>query len=89
MEQTAALPGMEQITIEEVSDKAIQYIAARDSRIDLLRKEIVLRDELIELMHKHEISSYRDENLVITLDTKEKIKVKIEDDDDSGVDEES
>jgi hypothetical protein len=76
------LPGMEPVIVPEIAAKARKYAAARDTRIKFLAEEIRLKEELSVLMHTHELSRYEEDDLLVTLKTTEKIKVKIDSEED-------
>lgn len=78
MAKEAHLPTMELQSIPELTEAAENYAEVRDKRIKLLAKELELKEKVGDLMKEHKLTSYRDDDLTITLETKEKIKVKIE-----------
>jgi hypothetical protein len=88
--KTGDLPGTEPITISEVSAALAEYKETSDERIELLSKEIKLKDKLMSLMKDHGLVTYRDDDLVCTYASKAKESIKVkrvkadlpEDDDD-------
>lgn len=77
-----AFEEMKQPEIPEVSAAAELYAGIRDDRIAKTREEVEAREQLITLMHQHNLTTYTVGNLTATLESKEKVKVKIADDDD-------
>lgn len=72
------LPGLEQKKIAEITKAAEAYVEVRDPRMDLTRKEHDKKGELIQLMKKHGLTSYRDDDLSIELiPGKDTLKVKV------------
>mgnify|MGYP001598549647 CR=1 FL=1 len=76
----ATFAGMEAKAIPELTKVAEEYEHARDARIKKLRTELELKEKLLELMHKHKQTVYRDGDLIVLTDTVEKVKVKRESD---------
>lgn len=75
-----ALPGLEKETIGEVDTAAEAYVKERDKRMTMTEKEVAAKDKLIEVMRKHKLTIYKDDNaeppLIVTLtDGKPVIKV--------------
>jgi hypothetical protein len=88
----ARIPGTEPKRIKEVGDAAEAYVDMRDKRMKLTEKESEAKLSLIEVMKKHGLTVYKDEDaappLVVTLKTKDGVKVEelgdgAESDDDS------
>ena len=72
------LPGMANRQIGELHSKALEYAAIRDERMDLSKKEVTLKDDLLALMHKHKKDSYVFEGIEIYIETSEEtVKVKV------------
>lgn len=70
------LPGMERDNIPELETAAEAYVVARDARMAYTKTETQKRDKLSELMHKHGLKKYEtDDEQVVELDSKEKLKV--------------
>jgi len=86
MARTAVLPGVDQVN-SELTKLAEQYVEKRDQRLDVLKKEVEKKNDLITMMQALKLTEYHDEeaNLTISLKNEVKIKVKIgsEDDGDS------
>jgi hypothetical protein len=82
--KTGSLPGMESPTIPELTKAAEEYAEARDTRMANGKLEKEKKVALIQLMHKHDLTSYRDTNqdppVEVELVTEEKVKVRIKDD---------
>jgi hypothetical protein len=84
MEMQVEIPGVEKERIEEITVAARDYVKARDTRVAASRPEIEKKQSLIALMKKHELTSYADDGLTVELTVaKEKIKVKLDDDDEA------
>ena len=80
MAKQESLEGMElPDAIPEITAAAEAYVEIRDARLLALREETVKKEELLDLMHKHELLTYRDGDMVVTIEPKEKIKVKVGD----------
>ena len=82
MARTAVLPGVDQVN-SELTKLAEQYVEKRDQRMDLLKKEVEKKNDLITMMQALKLTEYHDEeaNLTISLKNEVKIKVKIGSDD--------
>jgi hypothetical protein len=78
------LPGMEPVTVPQITAKALEYAAARDTRIKYLAEEIKLKEDLIDLMHGHGLSRYQEGDLLVTIQATEKVKVKIKSAEEEG-----
>jgi hypothetical protein len=74
------IPGTETKSIKEIDDAAESYIIERDKRMKLTKKEVDAKVTLIEVMKKHKLTVYKDDDsdppVVITLTAgKDQIKV--------------
>jgi len=84
------IPGTEPKSIKEVDTAAEAYVEARDERMALTEKEVEAKDALINVMKKHDLSVYRDDEadppLVVTIiPGVDKVKVsRVTDGDDVG-----
>lgn len=89
---TEEIPGMEGQGVAPVKrikglDDAIEtWRDFVDKRMALTKKEVESRSKVVELMHKHGLTSYPvtlgdDTEKVLELDTKEKLKLKKNDED--------
>lgn len=58
------VPGTERKHIKEVVDAASGYEDARDKRMKLTEKEASAKESLIEVMKKHKLTVYRDDEAV-------------------------
>jgi hypothetical protein len=77
----ARLPEMEDPEIEELESAAEEYASIRDERMALTEKEVPLKAELIELMHKHNKTSYVHAGVDVKLIVEsEKVRVRIKKD---------
>jgi hypothetical protein len=71
-------PGFERPdAIPEIEAAAELYAEKRDSRQEILREEVILKNNLLSLMHTHGRTEYSFGDTEIKIDTKEKVKVKI------------
>jgi hypothetical protein len=70
---------MQMDVIPELTELAKQYADVRDDRMEHTKKEVELKNKVLDMMREHEITSYSDpdSNLTITLETKTKVRVKI------------
>jgi len=84
MARTGTLPGIEDATDADLSKYAEKYVEQRDERMHILKKEIELKEQVIGIMRKLRLKTYRDDeiNLTITMESKTTVKVKIGGDDD-------
>ena len=72
------LPGMEDRRIEDLHTKALQYVAIRDSRMELTEQESGLKGELLDLMKKHKKEKYICEGVeIMRVHEEETVKVKV------------
>ncbi len=82
------IPGTEPPRIPEVDAAASAYLSIRDDRRALLEDQREAKRKLVEAMKKSGQLVYRnvDENILVTLETEDKVKVKREKDasDDDG-----
>jgi hypothetical protein len=73
--------GMERPKIAAIESAADDYVSMRDKRMALVEKEISARTLLIQLMDEHKLTSYRYDNMVVTVLPAKKVKVKAAKDD--------
>lgn len=72
------LPGMEERRIPDLHAAAEVYADTRDSRMDLLNREVELKEELLGLMRKHGKKVYLYDSVEIrVVHENETVKVKI------------
>ena len=88
MAKQETIPGTERKSIPEVDTAGEEYRKARDARIKKTVPEKEAKQKLVDVMLKHGLTVYRDDNavppFVITIDTKHNVKVKnigVEEDD--------
>jgi hypothetical protein len=86
MARQQQIPGTERKVDKDVASAALAYVTERDRRMKLTKKEKAAKDGLIQVMKKKNILSYRDDEanppVVVTLSSKDDVKVtKVEDDD--------
>lgn len=74
----AELKGMEAPVIKEIESAAEEYVAIRDKRMSFTEKEVSARTQLANAMHAHNLTSYRYDGKVVTVEPSEKGKVKAE-----------
>lgn len=83
MAENLTLDGMEHPDkIPELSKALCELRTARSVRMDALRDEVAAQDVVLELMHKHGIESYDDNDIEPAIHAKiskgkEKVKVKL------------
>lgn len=63
------IPGTERKSVKEIDDAAAEYVDVRDRRVSLSADEKVAKQALIEVMKKHGVSVYRDDeaDMVVTV----------------------
>jgi hypothetical protein len=72
------LPGMEDRRLEDLVEKATDYVKIRNKRQDLTKREVELKSDLLALMHKHKRKDYVFEDIEIHVVMEEEtVKVKI------------
>lgn len=72
------LPEVGDKKFPDLHNAAERYADVRDERMTLTEKEVALKAELLELMHKHKKTSYVCDGVEITIvNAEEKVKVKI------------
>lgn len=72
----AHLPGMDPPSITEIDEAAEAYVEVRDERMALTESEGERRGLLLELMKKHELSTYEFDGKIVSVLAEEKVKVK-------------
>lgn len=75
------LPGIESVINKKIRRLARQYKAAQRDRMSALDVEVELKEKLIDAMKAEEIDSYKDKDIIVTLSSKDSIKVKTPADD--------
>lgn len=73
------IPGTERPGYDEVvAGKAEKYIAARDERMELTKKEVDAKKDLRDVMAERKITQYEDDDVTVDLETEvvEKLKAK-------------
>jgi hypothetical protein len=77
MAKQGRLPGTPE-GIPELEEIGVAYAAARDERMEILKREVELKAKAMECMKKHKLKDYRVESLVMQImPGEEKLKVKI------------
>lgn len=59
--------------VEKAADK---YVEIRDKRMAMTEQEVTARAGLIEMMHEHKLTVYTYDDYKITMEPREKIKVR-------------
>jgi len=72
----AHLDGMDPPTITEIDDAAETYYSLNDKSWKMRGKVEEARDALLEIMKKHELTTYEYENKIVSVEEKEVVKVK-------------
>jgi hypothetical protein len=76
--KTQRLPGVEG-GIPELEQLGFEYAAARDSRMDILKREVELKGKIISAMHTNHLTEYKYQDLEMQIvPGEEKLKVKCE-----------
>ena len=78
--------GMETVTNKKIRRIARQYKAAQRDRMTALEVEVELKEKLIAAMKEESLETYKDKDIIVTLSSKDSIKVKTPADD-AGEDE--
>jgi hypothetical protein len=83
--EQGSLPGMGDRAIAELNQLATNYAKLRDQRIALGMREVELREQIRQLMHRKKKTHYRHGRIEIDLKPEgEKVKVKIHSEDDDN-----
>lgn len=73
------LPGTEDAALADLDSIGFEYAAMRDKRMDLNKQEIDLKARAIKLMHKHNRSHYKYQDLemeIVPGDENIRVRVK-------------
>lgn len=71
------LKDMEPVSIQEIDDAADAYVEARNERMSLTEEEVEKHAALLELMRKHELTTYTTpDGFVATISSTSKVKVR-------------
>lgn len=93
MARQETIPGTERKSIKEVDVAGEEYRKARDARMAKGKTEKEKKDQLVEVMLKHNLTVYRDDDasppFVVTVSTKHNVKVTNVDDGGGDDEEES
>jgi hypothetical protein len=72
------LPGMEDPTIDEIQNAAMEYAEIRDERQELTTREVDLKKNLLNIMKKHHKTMYSHNGVVVQVVVEEEtVKVRI------------
>ncbi len=75
------LPGVER-KIDDLQAKGLEYAGIRDERQELLKQEVKLKGELLDLMKKNQLEKYEYENVSMEIvHDKERVRVHIKKED--------
>ena len=63
---------------EEIAKKAATYIEARDARMELTKKEVDAKTDLLTAMKERKLESYEDDDFIVNFEAEvtEKLKAK-------------
>lgn len=75
-EEQKEFPGMESVTNKKIRRLARQYKAAQRDRMSAGEVEFELKEKLIAAMREEQLESYKDKDIIVTLSSKDSIKVK-------------
>ena len=70
--------------VAEIDKAAEAYLEVRDQRIKLTKSETETRSGLIAVMRQHERATYRYNGRTISIETKDKVKVLKDKDEEDG-----
>ncbi len=70
------IDGTEPVKIKPIEDAAEEYVAVRDKRMNLTEDEVDLRGKLLELLKKNNLTEYKYDGYLVTVEHDEKVKVK-------------
>lgn len=76
MARAQRLPGTEDAFIPDIEKAASDYADLRDIRMNALTKELEAKQLLLDVMHKHGRKAYRYEDVEVTIEEVEKVKVE-------------
>jgi hypothetical protein len=71
------IKGMEPVVNKEVEKLADEYVEIRDERMGLTKKEVELKAQLVGMLKGLKLSAYEHGEYHITLESLDKVKVKI------------
>lgn len=80
------LPTMEDKVDKDLTRLVEAYVEARDERMALTKKEVDSKNLLALKMREKNLTTYRDDHFVVTIDSVEKLKVRKDGDDEEAVD---
>ena len=70
------LPGMADVSIQEIDDAAAAFVDVRDNRMALTREEVEASEKLLEVMRKHKLTTYSYDGKTVSITSQQKVKVK-------------
>lgn len=70
------LPGTAPEKNPKVHNLALDYVRARDARMDLGKEESKLKTRLLDMMHEEKLKGYEYDDVCVILTAKEDLKVK-------------
>lgn len=72
------LPGMEDKKLEDLEAAAVEYAEGRDERMEMTKKEVELKTNLMGMMHRYKKKTYVCDGIEINVVPEgEKVKVRI------------
>jgi hypothetical protein len=77
-------PEMEPPSHPVIDEAASQYVECRDARMAALKQEVAAHDALLSLMKAKKLTAYAFEGFNVSLDSKEKVKVRRKKDEAAG-----
>ena len=76
------LPGVGDVKIAAIENAALDYAEIRDQRQELTKKEVDLKQRLLELMHAKDITEYKRNGISVKVVLEqENVKVRVKDED--------
>lgn len=74
--QQTHIPGVGPEKNEAIHELAVDYVRARDARMDMLKQEVELKGRLTDAMHSEKLKAYEFDDIAVSLTSKEDLKVK-------------
>ena len=75
--RTATLPGMGDERIEVIKDAALKYVDVRDQRMELTKREVESKGDLLDLMHEHKLKRYFDSEAEVLVEIERQADEKL------------
>lgn len=81
IERQEQLPGVENAAIKAIEDAAMDYAEGRDARMEATKKEVELKQRIIDAMHSAKKTEYKRGDIEVKLTVeKEKVRVRVKKD---------